>query len=160
MKVGAGLELAIDFVENAVDAVGFDSLGPVADAEEGDAHALLRPVSGQAHHRVVAVPARELPEGGRVARLGQRELGRDEQLSLLQRRGVEALEEVLGGDAALAFFSGDDEGRSKRDRAGGQLGGRIGEGAAPAEGAAVADRRVRDMRHRGRDERKVFGYVG
>ena len=104
--------------------------------------------------------ARELAERRGVAWLGQGELGSDEQLTGFQRSGVEALEKVLCGDAPLAFFSGDDKGRAEGECTGGQLRGGIAERAAPAEGAAVADRRVRDVGHRGRDERQVSGYVG
>ena len=100
--------------------------GPVADAEERGAHvgefpALGRAVRGDPGDGVVAVPARELAEGRGVARLGQGELRRDEQLVALERGGVEALEEILGRDAALALLSGDDEGRAQRERAGRQL---------------------------------------
>src|SRR5256714_6161792 len=104
--------------------------------------------------------ARELAERRGVAWLGQGELGSNEQLTGFQRSGVEALEKVFCGDAPLAFFSGDDEGRAEGERAGGQLGRRIAESAAPPEGAAVADRRVRDVRHRGRDERQMPGDLG
>src|SRR4029077_18075807 len=77
-----------------------------------------------------------------------------EQLTAFERGGIETLEEILGGDAALAFSSGGYEGRAQRERASRELRRGIAEGAAAAEGAAVPDRRGRDMRHGGGAERQ------
>ena len=45
----------------------------------------------------------------------------------------------------------------ERQQAGGQFGRRIGEGDRAAEGAAIADRRMADMRHGERDQRRMLG---
>src|SRR5262245_28680552 len=110
VQVGAGLEVA-DLRKYAVDRF-LQDLGPVADAEEGGAHALLRPVRSHAYHRVVAVPPGELAERRLLSGLRQRKFRGDQQLARLQSRGVEALEEILRGDAPLALLPRDDDRRA------------------------------------------------
>jgi len=90
------------------------------------------------------VAARELAERRGVAGFREREFRGDQELARFESGGVEAREEILGGDAALALLSRGDEGRCQRERTGRQLRSGIPERAAPAESAAVADRRVRD----------------
>ena len=71
----------------------------------------------------------------------------------LERRGQRALEEVGGLDGARAALAdrGDDRVAGLADA--GHLGRRIGMRDAAADRAAVADLVVRDMRHRGLEQR-------
>src|SRR5712691_5170956 len=155
VQIGARVEVGVERRERILDRLcrrgpavesALESSGahwPVAYPEERYAHIGEFPPLGRAvrrdpHHRVIAVAARELPEGGGVAPLGQRKLRGDEQLARLERGGVQAAEEVLRRDAALALPARDDESRAERERAGGQFRRRVGERAAAAEGAAVA----------------------
>ena len=54
---------------------------------------------------------------------------------------------------AGAVPAGDVHGRLQRNGAGGQFGGRVGEGDRAADRAAVPDRRMGNMRHRQGDQR-------
>ncbi len=87
---------------------------------------------------------------------GRGEFYRGDQLVVAQGRAVEAGEELGGRDAPLVGgIAGDDDG-VERNAAGGQLGGRIGEGQRAADGAAVADGGMRDQRHRLGEQRDVL----
>src|SRR5258708_14355054 len=138
VQVGAWFEIGVELGQWAFDRrLTFESLlesrgalRPVADAEEGDAHvgefsAFARAVRRDSDHGVVPMAARELAERRGVAWLGQGKFRGDEQLTGFQPRGVDALEKVFCGDAALAFLPGDDEGRAEGERAARQLRSRI-----------------------------------
>ena len=72
-------------------------------------------------------------------------------------RGLEQVaEEIVGRDGAAPLRAGDLHLAAEREQAGRQLGGRIGERDRAAERAAVADRRMADMRHGARDQRRVL----
>src|SRR5439155_22161553 len=101
------------------------------------------------------VAARELAERRGVAGFRQRKFRGEDELAHFERGGVQALEEVFCGNAPLAFLAGDDEDRPESDRTGRELRRGVCERAAPAESAAIADGRVRDMRHRCCDKRKM-----
>ncbi len=73
---------------------------------------------------------------------------------------IQALEEVVGLDGAAAGGTGDLDLAAERQQTGRQFGGRIGERNRAAERAAVADRRVADMRHGERDQRRMAGDLG
>src|SRR5258708_37610664 len=118
VQVGAWSESGVELGQRAVDRrLAFESpfesrgaLRPVADAEEGDAHvgefsAFARAVRRDSDHGVVPMAARELAERRGVAWLGQGKFRGDEQLTGVQRGGVEALEKVFCGDPALAFLT-------------------------------------------------------
>ena len=71
-----------------------------------------------------------------------------------RKRGLEqALEEIIGLDRELPLRPDDFDFAIECDDARRQFGGRIGEGKRAADGAAVADRGVADMRQRQSDER-------
>ena len=57
----------------------------------------------------------------------------------------------------LPFGAGDLDLAAERKQAGGEFGGRIGEGERAADGAAIADGGMRDVRERERDQRRMFG---
>src|SRR4029077_7435015 len=70
-------------------------------------------------------------------------------------------EQLLRLDVALPFRSRCVDFTVKRQQAGRQFGRRIGERDGSAEGAAIADRRMADVRHGARDEWRMPGnYVG
>ena len=79
-------------------------------------------------------------------------------ISCWPQRGLEqSLEESVGLHLAFAFGTGDVDLSAEREQAGGQFRRRIGEGDGAAEGAAVANGGMADMRHGERDQRRVLG---
>ena len=136
--------------------LGFEQDRRCRHAEESDAllGAAARP--RQADDGVVALAARELEEHG-FRRF--RKLGADQDLARPEVGLEQRLEEAGGRNAPLALLPGDDQHRVERQRARRQLRVRIGEREAAAERAAVADRRMRDMRDRVGDERQVLAHL-
>ena len=72
--------------------------------------------------------------------VGDGEAHRGDDLALGQRRLIQALEEVIGGDAAAVGV----DGRAQPQAGGGIAGGRVVVGQAAADGAAVAHLAVAD----------------
>jgi hypothetical protein len=95
---------------------------------------------------------RHAPPGGR-----ERDLERDDELVGLERGRVRPEEELPGGDRAAPSPRRGDHARVEGERARRQLRGGVGVGEAAAEGAAVPDRLVADVRGGAREERGVLG---
>ena len=133
-----------------------------ADAEIGKPHVGEALAVGfrtrrQPDDRVVAVPPRQFGKAGARVLAGGRHADGGEHLVRRQRGLEQALEEILCLDGALALRAGRLDFAVERQQAGRQFGGRVGKGDGAAERAAVADRRVADMRHGARDQRRVLG---
>src|SRR3954470_16839912 len=107
--------------------------------------------------RIVAMAARQLGETD--TRVGGRGWKADsaEHVIGTRRRLEQAFEEVGGLLGALAVRPGDVELALQCHETRRQFGGGIRVGERAADGAAVADRRMRDVRHRERDQRGVSG---
>ena len=76
---------------------------------------------------------------------------------LRPERGLEQVaEEIVGLDGAAPMRARDLHLAAERKQAGRQFRGRVGKRDRPSERAAVADRRMADMRHRARDQRRVL----
>src|SRR2546422_442731 len=112
--------------------------------------------SCQTNNCIIAVTAGELDEHCLV---GGREFGRGENFRGPQIGFEEPFEERACLYPSFALLSCNDEGGVERDCAGRILGGRVGERETAAQRAAVADRRVRDVRRRLGKERGMFPYV-
>ena len=82
---------------------------------------------------------------------------RDQQVAGLDRRLIEILEERRRRNAARAFRTGDLHFGIHGQHHRGEFGGGIRQGDAAAQRAAVADRRVRDMRGGERQKRRASG---
>ena len=133
-----------------------------ADAEIGQPHvgkplAVGARAGGQADDGVIAVPARQLGKADARVFARGRDAHRGEHFLRPQRRLEQSLEESVGLHLALAFGAGDFDLSPEREQAGGQFRRRIGEGDGAAEGAAVANGGMPDMRHGERDQRRVPG---
>src|SRR3989449_9732301 len=111
--------------------------------------------SCQTNNCIIAVTAGELDEHCLV---GGREFGLGENFRGPQIGFEEPFEERACLYPSFAFLSCNDEGGVERDCAGRILGGRVGEREAAAQRAAVADRRVRDVRRRLGKERGMSLY--
>ena len=107
---------------------------------------------------VVAVPPGEFVEEMRGILPGHRQFDADQQFLRRQVRLINPLEEFLGSNPPFAGLATHDNGRIQRDHAGRQFGSGIGMREAAADGAAVADRGVRDMGDRFGQQRRVRGY--
>ena len=90
--------------------------------------------------------ARQLGEAGGRTSGHLREFHLDDQLARSQVGLEQALEEILRLHLALALGAAQHQRGAERDRAGRQFRRRVGIGKAAADGAAVADRDVSDMR--------------
>src|SRR3989440_2116824 len=112
--------------------------------------------SCQTNNCIIAVTAGELDKHCLV---GGREFGSGENLRGPPIGFEEPFEESACLYPAFALLSCNDQGGVERDWAGRILGRRVGEREAAAQRAAVADRRVRDVRRRLGKERRVFPYV-
>ena len=137
----------------------------IADAEIGEPHvaqslAVSLRIGGEADHRIVAVAARELGEthAGVPGRGGNADRG--QHVARAERGLEQAFEEIIGLHRAPAVRPGDIHFTAERQQARRQFGGGIGEGNRAAERAAVADRRMADMRHGERDQRRMPGDLG
>ncbi len=128
----------------------------IAEPQIGEAAALQHRLRRKADNRVVAMPPGKFLEEMRRARAGDRHLDRDQQILRRQLRLVDAGEERLCGNPPLAAGAADHDGRAQRQHAGRQFGRRIGLRKAAADRAAVADRGVRDVRHRRPQQRRAF----
>jgi hypothetical protein len=108
-------------------------------------------------HRVVPRPPRGLLDRALhpCGRAGH--LDRCEQFARPQRGFQRSREEVVCGDAPLALGRDQQQRRVERDDAGRQLGRGVRIGRAAADRAAVADRGMRDQRHRLGQERCLTG---
>src|SRR5262249_49189502 len=134
------------------------------DAEEREPHvgqrlAIRARGCGEPGDRIVAMAARQF--GKADAHVGSGGGGADRGHHVARReRGLEqAPVKIIGLDGALAGWPRDHDLAAECDEAGRQLGRRIAERDRAADGAAVADRRMSDMRHRLGDERRVRGDV-
>ena len=137
--------------------------GPVLAAETGEPdiaqHAALDTgVAADAGEREVAAAPGEFHEGGPVAGGEDRDAGLHQKLVLGELGLVEPVEEGPRGDRPPPAPARQHERGVERHRAGRQFGGGVGERDAAAEGAAVADRGMGDMRHGVRDQRQMFGH--
>src|SRR6267378_1933114 len=111
--------------------------------------------SCQTNDCIIAMPARELDEHRLV---GGRKLG-GEDFRASQIGFKQPFEEFRRLDMTFSLFAEKDEGGIQCQSAGGVFGGRVGEREAAAQRAAVADRRVRDVRRRLGKERRMSLYV-
>ena len=114
----------------------------------------------QADDGVVAMPPREFMEEMRGILSRHRQFDGDQQFLRRQRGLVNSGEEILRRDPPLAGLAADDDGRVQRHHAGRQFRGGVGVREAAADGAAVADRRMRDMGDRFRQQRRMRGDFG
>src|SRR5215470_8724661 len=136
-----------------------------ADAEIDEAE-IAEPLAGGAraggksHHRVVAMAAGKLGETDAGVGARSRDTDGGEHIARRKRGLEQALEEIIGFDRELPLRPDDFDFATERDDACRQFGGRIGEGERAADGAAVADRGVADMRQRQRDERRRLRDLG
>ena len=102
------------------------------------------------------MPSGELEKYRALILADRREFDRDDHLGWPEVVLEQALEEFCRGHQALAVFSRHDDARVERDRARRVLGGGIREREAAAKRAAVADCRMRDVRHCLRKQRHVL----
>ena len=124
------------------------------DAGVGETRLATRPVLGQCEgdgdsdQRKVTVPFVELqPDLARPCQNGGN-VHTDDELPLLDRGLERVAKEVLRADAPRAASAPQLDFGVQRRRSRRQLGGWIGMREAPAEGAAVSDRHVADLRGR------------
>ena len=87
--------------------------------------------------------------------LHDRQFDRDEQFLRGQHRLVNSSEEIPGRYSPLAALAANNNGCIQRDHASRQFGSGVGMREAAAEGPPVADSRMRDMRDRFRQQRRV-----
>jgi hypothetical protein len=132
---------------------------PVGDAEKREPRcaqcaALDARRGGEPSDREIAAAARHFVEAVAPAGLRARIVDAHQELVGAKRRLIEPAKEFLRSHAPLAAGPAQHEARLERERAGRQLGGRIGERAAAAVGAAVSHREMRDMRQRERKQRR------
>jgi hypothetical protein len=104
------------------------------------------------------VATRQLLEAPAPPRGGARHQDLGDDLSRRERGRVDPPEEVVGRDIPASAAAPGADRRAQRDRAGGQLGGGVGQREAAPDGAARPDRRVADVRDRRRDERCMLAH--
>ena len=135
----------------------------IADGKEAKAKIGEPPVPDdrlrrQADDRVVAMPTGELMKEMRRTSWTHRQLDGDQQFLRRKRCFVDPGEELARRNPPLAARPASNDGSAKREHAGRQFGGWVGMRKAAPDGAAVADRRMRDMGDRIRQQRSMGCY--
>jgi hypothetical protein len=105
------------------------------------------------------MPARQLGEADARRPRSRRETHGAQHVMRPERGLEQALEEIPALTVRLPFVP-MMRSRRRAQRGRRQFGGRIRIGERAANGAAIADRRMRDVRHRQRDQRRMFRDVG
>ena len=116
----------------------------------------------ESDNRIVAVPARQFGKSDARVLIGARARGwRSALLAAPSAVSNRPLKKSCALMVRLPFGPVDVDLAVERQQAGRQFGRRIGECDGAAEGAAVADRRMADVRHGARDQRRMLGdHVG
>ncbi len=107
---------------------------------------------GQPNQRVVAVTPRQFGKSEAVLRSGYRYPDGGEDLAVGQSGLEQALEKYLGLDRALAGRAGDVDLAVEREQTGRQFRRRVGKGDRSADGTAVANRRMGNVRYGGGEQ--------
>jgi hypothetical protein len=113
-------------------------------------------------HREKRISSGKRLEAGELHKhrlVGGREFGCGEDFRALQIGFKQPLEEFRRLDMTFSFLAQNNEAGIQCQGTCGVLGGRVGEREAAAQRAAVADRRVRDVRRCLGKERRMFPYV-
>jgi hypothetical protein len=95
---------------------------------------------------VSCMPSSGSHETGAAVGTRRRDADRGEHVARRQRGLEQILEEIVGRHVARTLRSGDGDLAAEREETCRQFGCRIGEGDRAADGAAIADRRMADMR--------------
>ena len=114
----------------------------------------------QSGNRVIAMTACKLMKEMCRVLPGDRHFNGDQQFIGRQRRLEDSREEIRCGNPPLAAAAASDNRRIERKHAGRQFRRRIGMGKAAANRSSVADRRVRNMCDRLRQQRRMRGDLG
>ena len=160
-----GDKIVLKCCDRRVEVAGFECrFSPagagraVADPEERKTHiaqsAAIRCRSrGEPDQRIVAMPARQFGEAETVAGPGHRDANCGEHVAGPNGRFKQAFEEIVCRNAALTGSPGHFDLGSERQETGGQFRRRIGQRDRPADGTAIANRRMRDVRDSPRQQR-------
>ncbi len=133
-----------------------------ADAKKDQPHirevlAVLFRGGRETDHRVVAVPPRQLREADARAGGRCRKAHRGQHVVRAERGIEQPLEEIVRLYGLLPLRPRDIDLAIERDETRGQFGGGICVSERAADGTAIADRRMSDMRNGKHDQRRVPG---